>query len=42
LVEHNTTNVTQKVCRHQIRPVITTGATTMSAIFKARNTAESA
>lgn len=33
LVGHQTTIVTQKVCRHQLKPVISTGATTMNAIF---------
>jgi hypothetical protein len=33
LVGHKTTVVTQKVYRHQLRPVITTGATTMNTIF---------
>jgi len=31
LVGHKTTIVTQKVYRHQLKPVITTGATTMNA-----------
>jgi hypothetical protein len=34
MVGHRTMIVTQKVYRQQIRPVITTGATTMNAIFK--------
>ena len=33
LVGHASTAVTDKVYRHQLRPVITTGATTMNAIF---------
>ena len=33
LVGHASTAVTEKVYRHQPRPVITTGATTMNAIF---------
>ena len=33
LVGHASTAVTEKVDRHQLRPVITTGATTMNAIF---------
>ena len=33
MVGHKTTNVTQKVYRHQLKPVITSGATTMNAIF---------
>ena len=33
LVGHQTTIVTQKVYRHQLKPVITTGATTMNEIF---------
>ncbi|MGO9724420.1 MAG: tyrosine recombinase XerC [Streptosporangiaceae bacterium] len=33
LVGHASTAVTEKVYRHQLRPVITTGATTMNAIF---------
>ena len=33
LVGHKTTTVTQKVYRHQLKPVITTGATTMNEIF---------
>ena len=34
LVGHASTAVTEKVYPHQLRPVITTGATTMNAIFK--------
>ena len=34
LVGHRTTVVTQTVYRHQLRPVIETGATTMNTIFK--------
>ena len=33
LVGHASTAVTEKVYRHQLRPVITKGATTMNAIF---------
>jgi hypothetical protein len=33
LVGHGSTAVTEKVYRHQLRSVITTGATTMNAIF---------
>ena len=33
LVGHKTTVVTQKVYRHQLKPVISTGATAMNAIF---------
>jgi hypothetical protein len=33
LVGHRTTIVTQSVYRHQLRPVIATGATTMNEIF---------
>jgi hypothetical protein len=33
LVGHKTTIVTQKVYLHQLKPVITTGATTMNTIF---------
>jgi site-specific recombinase XerD len=33
LVGHKTTIVTQKVYRHQLKPVITTGATAMNTIF---------
>jgi integrase len=42
LVGHKTTVVTQKVYRHQLRPVITTGATAMNAIFNRQATAKSA
>jgi integrase len=41
LLGHKTTVVTQ-VYRHQLRPVITTGATTMNTIFKAEKGAKSA
>ena len=34
LVGHRTTIVTQTVYRHQLRPVIETGATAMNTIFK--------
>jgi len=33
LVGHRRTIVTQKVYRHQLKPVISTGATTMNTIF---------
>jgi hypothetical protein len=33
LVGHKTTIVTQKVYRHQLKPVISNGATAMNAIF---------
>jgi integrase len=36
LVGHRTTIVTQKVYRHQLRPVMSKGATTMNAIFTKR------
>ena len=39
LVGHKTTVVTQKVYRHQLKPVITTGATAMNAIFNQQPTA---
>ena len=42
LVGHKTTVVTQKVYRHQLRPVITTGATAMNTIFNRQATAKSA
>jgi integrase len=42
LVGHKTTIVTQKVYRHQLRPVITTAATTMNTIFTKRKGAKSA
>ena len=42
LVGHKTTVVTQKVYRHQLRPVITTGATTMNSIFTGQQDAKSA
>jgi integrase len=42
LVGHKTTVVTQKVYRHQLRPVITTGATTMNTIFTGQQDAKSA
>jgi integrase len=45
LVGHASTAVTEKVYPHQLRPVITTGATTMNAIFnqqKQQNQAQSA
>jgi site-specific recombinase XerD len=39
LVGHKTTIVTQKVYRHQLKPVITTGATTMNTIFATKKSA---
>ena len=42
LVGHKTTIVTQKVYRHQLKPVITTGATTMNTIFSQHKDAKSA
>lgn len=42
LVGHQTTVITQKVYRHQLRPVITTGATTMNTIFAGQRDAKSA
>ena len=42
LVGHKTTVVTQKVYRFQLKPVITTGATAMNAIFNRQATAKSA
>jgi integrase len=37
LVGHRTTIVTQKVYRHQLKPVIRTGATAMNTIFNSKN-----
>jgi integrase len=37
LVGHRTTIVTQKVYRHQLKPVISTGATAMNAIFSKKS-----
>jgi integrase len=37
LVGHQTTIVTQKVYRHQLKPVISTGATAMNAIFSKKS-----
>lgn len=37
LVGHRTTVTTQKVYRHQLRPVISTGATAMNTIFNREN-----
>ncbi|TCN30069.1 phage integrase family protein [Kribbella orskensis] len=34
LVGHVSTNVTEKVYRHELRPVMTRGAATMDQIFK--------
>ena len=33
LVGHKGTSVTERVYRHQLKPVITKGATTMNALF---------
>ncbi len=33
LVGHSSTNVTEKVYRHELRPVITTGAELMDRLF---------
>jgi hypothetical protein len=40
LVGHRTTVTTQKVYRHQLRPVISTGATAMNTIFNRVNKKE--
>jgi len=37
LVGHSGTSVTELVYRHQIRPVIQTGATAMDALFGVQN-----
>ena len=42
LVGHRTTNVTQKVYRHQLRPVIDTGATAMNTILNRQGEIKSA
>ena len=42
LVGHKTTVVTQKVYRHQLKPVITTGATMMNSILDRQKGARSA
>jgi site-specific recombinase XerD len=42
LVGHKTTVVTQKVYRHQLKPVITTGATMMNSILDREKGAKSA
>jgi integrase len=39
LVGHRTTIVTQKVYRHQLKPVISTGATAMNTIFQNKKSA---
>ena len=39
LVGHRTTIVTQKVYRHQPKPVVSTGATAMNTIFGNKKTA---
>jgi integrase len=39
LVGHRTTIVTRKVYRHQLKPVISTGATAMNTIFGNKKTA---
>jgi site-specific recombinase XerD len=42
LVGHKSTTVTERVYRHQLKPVITTGAQTMDTIFDQRKEAKSA
>jgi integrase len=42
LVGHKGTSVTERVYRHQLKPVITKGATTMNTIFAQRKEAKSA
>ncbi len=42
LCGHRTTVIAQKVYRHQLRPVITTGATTMNTIFTRREEIQTA
>jgi hypothetical protein len=42
LVGHAGTTVTEKVYRHQLKPVITKGAETMNTIFKQQKGAQSA
>jgi integrase len=42
LVGHKGTSVTERVYRHQLKPVITKGATTMNTIFNQRKEAKSA
>ena len=42
LVGHKGTSVTERVYRHQLKPVITKGATTMNAIFTPEKEAKSA
>jgi integrase len=42
LVGHAGTAVTEKVYRHQLKPVITKGAETMNTIFKSKTRATSA
>jgi hypothetical protein len=42
LVGHAGTAVTEKVYRHQLRPVITRGAETMNTIFDSKKQAQSA
>lgn len=37
LVGHRTTIVTQKVYRHQLKPVISAGATAMNTIFNKKS-----
>ena len=37
LVDHNGTTVTELVCRHQLRPVLQTGATVMDLLFNHRD-----
>ncbi|HEY5357777.1 MAG TPA: tyrosine-type recombinase/integrase [Streptosporangiaceae bacterium] len=42
LVGHKGTSVTERVYRHQLKPVITKGAATMNAIFTPKKEAKSA
>ena len=42
LVGHRTTAVTERVYRHQLKPVITKGAETMNTIFNQHKDAKSA
>jgi hypothetical protein len=42
LVGHRGTGVTEKVYRHQLKPVITKGAETMNSIFTSKTSTKSA
>ena len=42
LVGHASTAVTEEVCRHQLKPVITKGAEMMNSIFIQKNQAKTA